>query len=86
MIAYIIIFTVVLLIVTTVLLLSKDDDLSRDGVFFACGVWPTWMLFILGIILFGPIPAIDVYRDKTTLQITYQDSVPVDSVVVYKNQ
>ena len=28
--------------------------------------------------------AIDVYRGKTTLEITYRDSVAVDSVVVYK--
>ena len=28
--------------------------------------------------------AIDVYRDKTELEITYRDSVAVDSVVVYK--
>ena len=28
--------------------------------------------------------AIDVYRGKTTLEITYRDSVVVDSVVVYK--
>ena len=28
--------------------------------------------------------ALDVYRGKTTLQITYRDSVAVDSVVVYK--
>ena len=27
---------------------------------------------------------IDVYRGKTTLEITYRDSVAVDSVVVYK--
>lgn len=32
-----------------------------------------------------PIPtALDVYRGKTTLEITYRDSVAVDSVVVYK--
>lgn len=29
--------------------------------------------------------ALDVYRGKTTLEITYRDSIPVDSVVVYKN-
>lgn len=29
--------------------------------------------------------AIDVYRGKTTLQITYQDSIPVDSAVVFKD-
>jgi uncharacterized membrane protein len=28
--------------------------------------------------------ALDVYRGKTTLEITYRDSVAIDSVVVYK--
>lgn len=28
--------------------------------------------------------ALDVYRNKTTLQITYKDGIPVDSVVVFK--
>ena len=28
--------------------------------------------------------ALDVYRGKTTLEITYRDSVVLDSVVVYK--
>ena len=28
--------------------------------------------------------ALDVYRDKTTLEITYRDSVAIDSIVVYK--
>ena len=28
--------------------------------------------------------ALDVYRGNTTLEITYKDSVAVDSVVVYK--
>ena len=33
----------------------------------------------------APIPsALDVYRGKTTLEITYRDSVAVDSTVVYK--
>lgn len=27
---------------------------------------------------------IDVYRGKTTLEITYRDSLPIDSVVVFK--
>ena len=30
--------------------------------------------------------AIDVYQDNTTLEITYKDSVPIDSVVVWKNR
>lgn len=28
--------------------------------------------------------ALDVYQGKTTLEITYRDSIPVDSVVVLK--
>ena len=28
--------------------------------------------------------ALDVYRGKTTLEITYRDSVAIDSIVVYK--
>ena len=28
--------------------------------------------------------AIDVYRGNTTLEITYKDSIPVDTVVVFK--
>lgn len=31
----------------------------------------------------GP-KAIDVYRNKTTLQITYKNEIPVDTVVVFK--
>ena len=30
--------------------------------------------------------ALDVYRGKTTLEITYRDSVATDSVVVYKTK
>ena len=28
--------------------------------------------------------AIDVYRGKTTLQVTYKGNIPTDSIVVYK--
>ena len=38
----------------------------------------------LGRIIHSHPQAIDVYRGKTTLQITYKDSIPVDSVVVFK--
>ena len=30
--------------------------------------------------------AMDVYQGKTTLEITYKNDVPVDSVVVFKNK
>lgn len=31
----------------------------------------------------GP-KAIDVYRGKTTLQITYKNEIPIDTIVVFK--
>lgn len=30
--------------------------------------------------------ALDVYKGKTTLKITYKDGVPIDSVVVFKDK
>ena len=30
--------------------------------------------------------AMDVYQGKTTLDITYRDGIPIDSVVVYKEK
>ena len=30
--------------------------------------------------------AIDVYKGNATLEITYKDNVPIDSVVVWKNK
>lgn len=41
---------------------------------------------VCGIIKISVPQAIDVYRGKTTLEITYKDSIPVDSVVVFKNK
>ena len=39
---------------------------------------------VCGIISISTPKAIDVYRERTTLEITYKDSVPIDSVVVFK--
>lgn len=48
------------------------------------------LLFVMEICLVHEIiekpkpSALDVYQNKTTLEITYKDGVPVDSVVVWK--
>ena len=34
----------------------------------------------------GKPTAMDVYQGKTTLEITYKDGVPVDSIVVFKDK
>ena len=55
-------------------------SLSIGGISFIVGVlwgilYPIWS---------NTPTALDVYRGKTTLEITYRDSVAVDSTVVYK--
>ncbi len=42
--------------------------------------------FFFGQFIIDTPTAMDVYRGKTTLEITYRDGVPVDSIVVFKNK
>lgn len=42
-------------------------------------------MFLIFAHLSKPKP-IDVYRGNTTLEITYKDNVPVDSVVIWKGK
>lgn len=68
--------------------LYNDSDLdiviaTTGTTIFACGI------AMIPVYLYNRdcVPtALDVYRGNTTLQITYQDSIPVDSVVVFKNK
>lgn len=55
------------------------------------GVVVPFMSFIVGVglivcaLIIAPKPkAIDVYRGKTTLEITYRNGIPIDSTVVFK--
>ena len=42
-------------------------------------------VYCVTVIINQPM-AIDVYKGKTELQITYKGTIPVDSVVVFKNK
>ena len=46
---------------------------------------------ILGILIHnwlisGEPTALDVYQGKTTLEITYKDSIPIDTIIVFKDE
>lgn len=77
------IFGVIFLIVGLALIFAKDE--SGLGIVAIT-------LIILGFICLHEYgletnpQAIDVYRGKTTLEITYKDSIPMDSVVVFKTK
>lgn len=63
---------------------NNDMDGFCSGMMFIICVI---IAFILGDVMWGkPLPrAIDVYRGHTTLEITYRDSIAIDSVVVFRN-
>ena len=83
--------TFIIVIAAAMILLIYSMASSKMN-FFLCGVLFNLCVIIaiiLGFAMWGKLPqpspqAIDVYRNKTKLQITYQDSVAIDSVVVWK--
>lgn len=42
------------------------------------------IILLLSLVHIKRPEAIDVYKGKTTLEITYRDNTPMDSVVVWK--
>ena len=56
---------------------------DRNVIVFYSFILSLGILILLAFSLNEP-KAIDVYRGKTTLEITYKDKVPIDSIVVWK--
>ena len=57
-----------------------DCFISWNTIILSC-----WALTsFVSLLTYNEPTAIDVYRGKTTLEITYRDSVAIDSTVVYK--
>lgn len=61
-------------------------DEYKEALMLGCGLGILFSIVIICPIHISSISPIDVYRGKTTLQITYKDSIPIDSAVVYKNK
>ena len=88
MVEYVIIGVIASIGITILICAFREDSFaSFTAIFGAIFVLPA-MIYLIGYIdPIDPKPtAIDVYRNKTTLQITYQDSIPVDTVVVWKDE
>ena len=71
----------VLLFILFILVISESlsiDDIIISGFLLTLGI------FIPLIILLEKPTAMDVYKGKTTLEITYEDGVAIDSTVVWK--
>ena len=63
----------------------ENEELSAKFLICASVLYPVLVLFLL--ISYTTKPrAIDVYKGKTTLEITYKDGISIDSVVVFKKK
>lgn len=64
--------------------MQKDEDLYFKFSIFSVVI--AAILIVFAVNLVNMPRAIDVYRDKTRLQITSVDGVPTDTIVVWKNK
>lgn len=71
-----------ILTVVTVTLREGYDMEGMSAATMVCAV--LFGAFFVMIIVKSEPTALDVYRGKTTLEITYRDSIAIDTTVVYK--
>lgn len=78
----------IILIILAIIVFDKFEEAKSIGV-FSLIFGMIFLIVGIGTIRDKYTPkqptALDVYRGNTTLEITYKDSVPIDSVVVFKN-
>ena len=84
----ILLFALAVLLIGLVFTVSQDEE---SAISMAISGSIITVFIVVGICIlesrYNPsIEPIDVYRGKTTLEITYRDSVAGDSVVVWKEE
>lgn len=85
-----VILMVLMMLCLILIVVAVVIDSSTLGQYATTGLLISFVVFVvIGVTIGVCVPnheptALDVYRGKTTLEITYRDSVAVDSVVVYK--
>ena len=83
----ILLFTAMILLLSVLCIIDIIKGNGFDSNFFVYTLFVYSFLVLLLLLSYVYKPkAIDVYRGKTTLEITYKDRVPIDSTVVWKNK
>ena len=81
---FILLFSVAIFAYFTMCLIEAIGKVNSFPTFIAY-IYSLIITVLLAISLKKPT-AMDVYRNKTTLEITYKDGVPIDSTVVWKDR
>ena len=76
---------ILLLSVMCIIDIIKGNGFDSNFFIYTLFVYSFLVLLLLLSYVYKP-KAIDVYRGKTTLEITYKDRVPIDTTVVWKNK
>ena len=71
-------------VLTVSLILMSVSSEINDKFFPGLLISLSFASFALSLCLINVPTAMDVYKNNTTLRITYQDSMAIDSVVVFK--
>lgn len=82
------IIIIIVLLLILLILIKIDIERSITYNIIPCGIFILIVLMFISAIFVNNvyISPIEVYRGNTTLEITYRDSIPVDSIVVLKNK
>lgn len=82
----ILLFTAMILLLSVLCIIDiiKGNGFETNFFIYTLFVY-SFLVFILSLSYVYKPSAMDVYRGKTTLEITYKDKAPVDSTVVWKN-
>lgn len=80
-----ILLSIVLFTIVLNLLFGCDDYIDKNDAYIINVLFGI-ILFICVVYIANRPTALDVYKGKTELEITYKGGIPVDSVVVYKNK
>lgn len=73
---------VTIVIVLCVIEIKEEGNIVLSKVLLIIAI--IWLLFIIVSYISNAPTALDVYKGKTELRITYEGKTPVDSVVIYK--
>lgn len=77
-------FIIVCIVITTCAMEIKDE--GNTALSIALLIFAVVGLSLILAYIYDTPTAIDVYKGKTELRITYDGKVPVDSVVIYKKR
>lgn len=81
-----ILFCIVVIIVCVLSIKLANYKDSSSIIYLALAIILGYVSICCVAIIVNQPTAMDVYKDKTKLQITYKGTISIDSVVVFKNK